>query len=216
MRKLIAAAAALIMLIGGANAASAHTPDHTVQPGETFDQLRPGSWGYSCILTVAHGLAPDCDTLEVGQGVILDVSQDDQNRVDAWLAGLGVTPSGSDAGTAAPAPEPARSPRAESAPSSTGCAGLDGVNPTLASKVCTAINASGHACSVTSGYRSTARQAELYRAYLNGTGNLAAPPGRSNHERGQAVDVSRGCYPELAAQGLVTPVRGEPWHWELP
>jgi hypothetical protein len=44
--------------------------------------------------------------------------------------------------------------------------------------------------SVTSGFRSYAKQAGLYAAYLAGTGNLAAPPGHSSHERGQAVDVT--------------------------
>ena len=44
--------------------------------------------------------------------------------------------------------------------------------------------------SVTSGFRTYAQQAALYAAYKNGTGNLAAPPGSSNHEGGQAVDVT--------------------------
>jgi hypothetical protein len=43
--------------------------------------------------------------------------------------------------------------------------------------------------SVTSGFRSRAEQAILYARYLAG-GNIAAPPGRSNHEQGRAVDVS--------------------------
>lgn len=43
---------------------------------------------------------------------------------------------------------------------------------------------------ITSGYRSRATQARLYRDYLNGV-NLypAAPPGTSDHERGLAIDV---------------------------
>lgn len=35
-------------------------------------------------------------------------------------------------------------------------------------------------------------QKALYRAYLSGMGNLAAPPGRSKHETGLALDISRG------------------------
>lgn len=44
---------------------------------------------------------------------------------------------------------------------------------------------------VTSGYRSTERQAQLYADYKAGRGNLAAPPGSSLHEIGQAVDVAK-------------------------
>lgn len=40
-----------------------------------------------------------------------------------------------------------------------------------------------------SGYRSYEQQAEMYAAYLNGTGPLAAPPGTSAHESGAAVDL---------------------------
>ncbi len=42
----------------------------------------------------------------------------------------------------------------------------------------------------TSGFRTMAQQQELYRRYLNGTGNLAARPGYSNHQNGIAMDVS--------------------------
>jgi hypothetical protein len=41
-----------------------------------------------------------------------------------------------------------------------------------------------------SSYRSYAQQVELYQMYLNGTGNLAAKPGTSNHGWGLAVDVA--------------------------
>lgn len=41
-----------------------------------------------------------------------------------------------------------------------------------------------------SSYRSYAQQVELYQMYLNGTGNLAARPGTSNHGWGTAVDVA--------------------------
>jgi len=45
---------------------------------------------------------------------------------------------------------------------------------------------------VTSTYRSSAKQAELYRAWLarGKTGLPAAPPGRSTHEYGLAFDAS--------------------------
>lgn len=41
-----------------------------------------------------------------------------------------------------------------------------------------------------SSYRTYAQQQELYQMYLNGTGNLAAKPGTSNHGWGLAVDVA--------------------------
>lgn len=41
-----------------------------------------------------------------------------------------------------------------------------------------------------SSYRTYAQQQELYQMYLNGTGNLAAVPGTSNHGWGTAVDVA--------------------------
>lgn len=50
----------------------------------------------------------------------------------------------------------------------------------------------GVSISLTSSYRSNAEQAVLYQRYLNGTGNLAAPPGRSGHNRGTSIDVAAG------------------------
>lgn len=41
-----------------------------------------------------------------------------------------------------------------------------------------------------SSYRTFEEQEELYQAYLNGTGNLAAVPGTSNHGWGVAVDLA--------------------------
>jgi hypothetical protein len=74
---------------------------------------------------------------------------------------------------------------------------------------------------IVSGYRTYAEQAELYRLYLAGLGNLAALPGTSSHERGLAADVHTEDI-ELVAlgdaayeNGLRQPVPGEPWHLEL-
>lgn len=41
-----------------------------------------------------------------------------------------------------------------------------------------------------SSYRTYGEQQELYAAYMNGTGNLAAVPGTSNHGWGLAVDLA--------------------------
>jgi hypothetical protein len=40
--------------------------------------------------------------------------------------------------------------------------------------------------------RTTEEQAELYHRYVTGKGGLAAPPGQSRHERGEAADIPDG------------------------
>lgn len=81
------------------------------------------------------------------------------------------------------------------------------------------------------GWRTYARQAELYRQYLNGTlGAIAARPGTSNHESGWAADISvlhsgrGGSYTNLrnypggpkaaADHGCFDAVPSEAWHYE--
>jgi hypothetical protein len=44
---------------------------------------------------------------------------------------------------------------------------------------------------VTSGLRSRAEQEVLYKRYLNGTGNIAAKPGTSDHEFNRAIDIRK-------------------------
>jgi phage-related protein len=97
--------------------------------------------------------------------------------------------------------------------------GIAGLYDPLAAVVSRIISQGRGGVSVISGWRSSASQARLYAAYQAGRGNLAAPPGRSKHEGGAAVDFggNRSLYTRLArAAGLVAPVRGEPWHWEHP
>jgi D-alanyl-D-alanine dipeptidase len=76
---------------------------------------------------------------------------------------------------------------------------------------------------VNSSYRTRAQQAALYAAYMNGDGNLAARPGTSRHEQGNALDLSLagvpvGNFPRmraaLASRGLTFNVPSEPWHVE--
>ena len=76
---------------------------------------------------------------------------------------------------------------------------------------------------VISGFRTMAQQQHLYNLYKAGKGNLAAPPGYSNHQGGIAVDVQVGStssstYKWLAANahkyGFARTVPSEPWHWE--
>lgn len=90
------------------------------------------------------------------------------------------------------------------------------------------IAASGGKLKVTSGKRSTKRQAELWAAALKKYGSpekarkWVAPPGKSKHELGLAADLA---YADAAARewahknagqfGLVFPLGNEPWHVEL-
>lgn len=78
---------------------------------------------------------------------------------------------------------------------------------------------------VASGYRSYAEQKALYEKYKAGKGNLAAPPGKSNHNGGRALDVwapdgkavgaSERRRRALFKRGLCLPVPGEAWHVEV-
>jgi LAS superfamily LD-carboxypeptidase LdcB len=91
-----------------------------------------------------------------------------------------------------------------------------------------AAKAAGVHLTLASGFRTMEEQERLYRAYLAGTGNLAAKPGYSNHQNGIAIDIgvrSSFTSPEylwLAANaadfGFVNTGKNfsqpEPWHWE--
>jgi D-alanyl-D-alanine carboxypeptidase len=74
-----------------------------------------------------------------------------------------------------------------------------------------------------SGYRSAREQRLLYRLYRKGLGPKAARPGRSNHQRGIAVDlivghelspIYRWLETNACRHGFRRTVASEPWHWE--
>jgi len=73
---------------------------------------------------------------------------------------------------------------------------------------------------IRSGFRTQARQTELYRAWRRGAGHPAARPGYSNHQAGRALDLvlDPQAYAWLQAHarahGFYRTVRSEPWHWE--
>ena len=103
---------------------------------------------------------------------------------------------------------------------------LGGLHPELAQAVEALLRAAHGRVFVVSGRRSTRRQSELWTAALQKYGNpeaadnWVAPPGRSMHERGLAVDL--GGEVELAvrlindlALPLWRPLPNEPWHFEL-
>ncbi len=97
---------------------------------------------------------------------------------------------------------------------------LENVNPDLRARIERMLLLSNYMLWVKSAWRSRKEQEGLYALYLAG-GTLAAKPGTSNHERGLAVDVAcnweqNELRKSLAKQlGLITPVKGEPWHMEL-
>ncbi len=85
----------------------------------------------------------------------------------------------------------------------------------------TFIAAAPGSMSISSGYRSPQQQAKLYELYKAGKGNLAAPPGKSNHNHGLAMDISfsspavqQWAHSNAAAYGLAFPIGSEPWHIE--
>ena len=81
----------------------------------------------------------------------------------------------------------------------------------------------GVSLSSISGFRTMAEQQDLYRRYLNGTGNKAARPGYSNHQSGISMDIGntggyggtgyRWLQANARRFGFVNDVSGEPWHW---
>lgn len=79
----------------------------------------------------------------------------------------------------------------------------------------------GVSLTIVSGFRTMQKQRELYAAYKAHRGNLAAPPGYSNHQSGHALDLNAkapGVYAWLtrngAKFGFRRTVPSEIWHWE--
>ncbi len=107
------------------------------------------------------------------------------------------------------------------------------MNPELVGRLQAMMAASGGLIGPGSGYRTNAEQAKLYYNYTHGIGGQAkaAPPGRSNHNHGLAMDVTgpdgrtlrRDRHPEAFAWlqanmgkfGLHLAVDGEDWHLEM-
>lgn len=92
---------------------------------------------------------------------------------------------------------------------------------TIARNLPRVARANGFEVRITSGYRSYATQAKLYRDYLTGISHYpASPPGRSSHERGLALDIVSNN--QSALVGLLTSVGlvwfgpEDPIHFSLP
>lgn len=102
---------------------------------------------------------------------------------------------------------------------------VNGLNAEFSKQLNALIKASGGKVSISSGYRSPERQAQLYAAAVKKHGKnarkWAAPPGKSNHNHGLAADLkfadaaSKAWVHQNAAKyGLVFPMAHEPWHIE--
>lgn len=73
---------------------------------------------------------------------------------------------------------------------------VEGVSPQFATRLQTALvdaeKATGETARIESMKRTTAEQSILYQRYRTGQGGLAAPPGYSRHEIGEAADIPNG------------------------
>ncbi|CAM4870755.1 unnamed protein product [Rotaria socialis] len=103
-------------------------------------------------------------------------------------------------------------------------------------KMASAAKQAGARVTVTSGFRTVARQEYFWNCYQTkacNNGNLAARPGTSNHGRGVALDLNTNCGSQTGAKpncggssvyqwlknnghkyGFKRTVQSEPWHWE--
>jgi len=134
----------------------------------------------------------------------------------------GVTASGKPSGAVAGA-----APTAGAAPSGKALTGksLSGVNEGLATALESAASdymaVTGKSVIVTSAVRSKEEQQRLYDDYKAGRSKFpAAPPGKSKHAQGTAVDIDSSTANAMAQQGILAkyglgqPVRGDPVHIE--
>jgi hypothetical protein len=104
LKKLAAATAVATSIIGGgAGMAGADT----VQGGDTLSSLYPDTWRYVCIVNVAEGRIPDCDTLVTGQDIRGQVSAEEQRNIDVWMANVPRRP----VVATSPAPDPSAGSR---------------------------------------------------------------------------------------------------------
>lgn len=94
-------------------------------------------------------------------------------------------------------------------------------------ELCAAARAAGRSIGLNSGFRTYAEQQHLFDGHKRGLPgfNLAAAPGRSNHQSGIAfdLDVKPGdgnrdyewMKLNATAHGFIRTVSSEPWHWEF-
>lgn len=96
---------------------------------------------------------------------------------------------------------------------------IEGLNLRLLGALQATAEELGTPIQVISGYRSLEEQRRLYEGWKQRRPgfNMAAPPGRSNHNFRTAADIRPRLAgnPVAARHGLLFPVSGEPWHAEI-
>lgn len=116
-------------------------------------------------------------------------------------------------------------PSADDAKNFTSPEKLNGMAPELVEDMRSASSEAGVKVELTSGFRDSNSQAQLFSQAVQKYGSeeaarkWAAPPGKSPHESGFAVDInSKGISPKLVkaleSRGMHRPLSNEPWHWE--
>jgi LysM repeat protein len=171
---------------------------HTVRPGESLWSIGVANGLSAERLAAANGLTVD-GTLYAGREIELPVPTGPAVGSNGRLAPTALTAIHSPLGPASLAPDAA--------------AAWEEMRQASISELGVDLYPSGPAAA----YRSYATQAELYRAYQAGTGNLAAPPGGSAHGDGRAVDLAtppmRGAIDRIGARFGWAKVEGGPEEW---
>jgi muramidase (phage lysozyme) len=83
-KAIAAATAAATSIMGAAGIAGADT----VKSGDTLSSLYPDSWNYVCVVNVAEGRIPDCNTLVTGQELRTNISASEKSAIDHWFANV--------------------------------------------------------------------------------------------------------------------------------
>ena len=199
LRRVIAGS--LVCSIGGVLLASSTAPadaPHTVQPGETLWSIAFANNLTTRTVAVYNGIAQDAQ-LRVGGTVYVPTVDEGAAALASGAPGVeppaGVNASGADSAYPAGTSRTATVPDAElgDIPSPYGVLHLapDAADAWNAMRA-EALRAYGidiYPGGPLSAYRTYAQQDALYRAFLEGRGAPANPPGSSSHEDGTAVDV---------------------------
>lgn len=114
----VATATAMTLVLPGVAEARGPSDVRVVQRGDTLSSIAPENTGHVCVVNVAEHRITGCDTLEVGNIVRVNVTDDEISRVDRlveeWQSRQPPPPPPPPAPTPAPAPAPEPAPQAPS------------------------------------------------------------------------------------------------------
>ena len=188
--------------IGGlllASSSAAADAPHTVQPGETLWSIAFANNLTTRTVAVYNGVSENAQ-LAVGETIYVPTVDEGAAALASGEPGVeppaGVSPGGADSADAAGATGTATVPDAElgDIPSPYGVLHLipeaaEAWNAMRAEALRT-YGIDIYPGGPLSAYRTYAQQDDLYRAFLEGRGAPANPPGTSSHEEGTAVDLA--------------------------